>query len=235
MEILPLNYRITRGKAYGLAIAAGLLMCAGSTAYLEAQAKRSTPPSPANAEPPPPADPLGRETPRSAMMGFLKNEGRGDYAAAALYLQAPPDGSTNPAQQLKQLRALRPYYKGDIGHLSNDPNGTLDRVLPPGEVRAGMFQVGDRTSDVILVRVDDPAAGKIWLISRETVAGAAQLLEAEEKQKPTVRDRIVPTALTRTEVLGMSLAQWLGWVLSFPLSFFSSWPGAFPLGAPPLW
>jgi MscS family membrane protein len=227
-----LSNRISRGKIFGLAIAVGLLICAGSTAHLGAQPKRSAPPSPAKAEPPGPVDPLGRETPRSAMMGFLKNEGRADYAAAALYLQAPEGRGTNLDQQLKQLRALRPNFKGDIGHLSNDPNGILERGLPPGEVRAGMFQVGDRTSDVIMVRVDDPAAGKIWLISKESVTGAAQLLEAAEKQKPTVVDRILPAALTRTEVLGMSLAQWLGWVLSFPISLLLAWPVGFLLSAP---
>ena len=165
-------------------------------------------------------------------MGFLKNESRQDYAAAALYLQAPEDGSANLEQQLKQLRALRPNFKGDIAHLSNDPNGILERGLPPGKVRAGMFQVGDRTSDVIMVRVDDPAVGKIWLISRESVASAAQLLETEQKEKPTFVDRILPAALTRTEVLGMSLAQWLGWLLSFPISLLLAWPVGFLLSAP---
>jgi MscS family membrane protein len=168
------------------------------------------------------------------MMGFLKNEGLEDYAAAALYLQAPAGRRTNMEQQIKQLRALRRTFKGDIGHLSNDPAGSAENGLPPGQVRAGTLQVGDATSDVILVRVDDPTAGKIWLISKETVAGAAKLLAIEEKVPPTLMERALPAVLTRTEVLGMSLAEWLAWLLSIPISILLAWPLCFLLTVPKL-
>ena len=54
--------------------------------------------------------------------------------------------------------------------LSDDPNGTVETGLPSGEVRAGVVKIGATTVDVILVRVDDPVAGKIWLVSKDTVA-----------------------------------------------------------------
>ncbi len=167
-------------------------------------------------------------------MGFLKALNRGDYSDAARYLQGPETSGANLEQQLKQLRALHRNFKGEIGHLSNDPNGISEHGLPMGQVRAGIFQVGDTTSDVILVRVDDPAAGKIWLISKQTVENAAKLSDALASEQPTLVAQILPAALTRTEVLGMSLSTWLGWLLSIPVSILLAWPLCFVLSVPKL-
>src|ERR1700679_1382555 len=38
-----------------------------------------------------PLDPLGRQTPRSSMIGLLKYEASGDYVTAARFLQLPPE------------------------------------------------------------------------------------------------------------------------------------------------
>jgi MscS family membrane protein len=73
---------------------------------------------------------------------------------------------------------------------------------------------------VLLVRVDDPDSGKIWLISKETVASIPQLYAQMESEGLTLADRIVPVALTSRRVFGISLAQWLGWLLSIPISWF---------------
>lgn len=167
-------------------------------------------------------------------MGFLKSLNREDYADAAHYVQDPAALGPNLESTLKQLQALHRNFKGEIAHLSNDPNGTLEHGLPMGQVRAGTFQIGDTASDVILVRVDDPAAGKIWLISTQSVANAAKLSEALEKEQLTLVARILPAALTRTEILGMSLADWLDWLLSIPISILLAWPLCFLLSAPKL-
>lgn len=53
-------------------------------------------PPPANSAPAI-VDPLGRETPRSTMMGLLKYVARQDFATAARYLQLPPGQNINLA------------------------------------------------------------------------------------------------------------------------------------------
>ena len=73
------------------------------------------------------------------------------------------------------------------------------------------------------MRVDDPASGNIWLVSKETVASIPQLYAQMESEAPTLADRIVPAALTDHWVLGMSLAQWLGWLISIPISWLLAW------------
>jgi MscS family membrane protein len=188
--------------------------------------------SPAKAEPAAPVDPLGRETPRGAVNGMLKYTGRQDFATAARYLQLPPGQEANVTQLAREFQALHTKFKGDLALLSDDPNGTVEAGLPPGEVRAGVFEVGGTTVDVILVRVDDPAGGKIWLISRETVAKVPNLYAEMQSEGPTEAERMVPASLRNEHLLGMSLAQWLGWLLSIPISWLLAWLLTFLLSAP---
>ena len=191
-----------------------------------------TSPPPPKTEPATPIDQLGRETPHSAIMGFLKYEQRGDYGTAARYLQPTPDQDTDLAERAKQLQALHGTFQGNIALLSDDPNGTVEPGLPPGQVRAGVFTIGNMTADVVLVRVDDPASGKIWLISKETVARVPELYAQMESGPVAAADRIIPGALTRRRLLGMSLAQWLGWLLSIPVSWLLAWLLVLLLSAP---
>ena len=165
-------------------------------------------------------------------MGLLKYAEREDFATAARYLQPLPGQDADLAQRAKEIQELRSRFKGNIDLLSDDPNGTVEAGLPPGQVRAGVIAVGGTTVDVILVRVDDPEFGKIWLISKETVARIPDLYAQMESEGPTAADRIVPASLRSRHLLGMSLAQWLGWLLSIPISWLLAWLLAFLLSAP---
>ncbi len=221
--------RKSRVWGCALAIVLPVFIYLGLAPYSLAQ----TPTSPsAKAEPTARIDPLGRETPRGAAMGLLKSAERQDFANAARYLQPTPGQDTNLVQRAKELQALHSNYRGDINLLSDDPNGTVEAGLPLGQVRAGVLVVSGTTTDVILVRVDDPASGKIWLVSEETVAKIPQLYAQMEREAPTLADRIVPAALTSRRVLGMSLAQWLGWLLSIPISWLLAWLLSLLLSAP---
>jgi MscS family membrane protein len=132
----------------------------------------------------------------------------------------------------REIRALHGRFKGDIALLSNEPNGTVEAGLPPGEERVGVLQVGGASVDVILVRVDDPSYGKIWLLSQETVAKIPDLYAQLQAEAPTVVERIVPSTLMTHYLLGMSLAQWIGWILSVPISWALAWLLAFLSSVP---
>jgi MscS family membrane protein len=166
------------------------------------------------------------------MIGFLKCAERGDFENAARYLQSTSEQDANLVLRAEESRELHRRFKGNIGLLSDDPSGTVEPGLPPGQVRAGVLTAGSATVDVILVRVDDPASGKIWLISKETVASIQELYAQMESEAPTVVDHLIPAALTSRRLLGMSLAQWLGWLLSIPISLLLAWLLAFVLSMP---
>ena len=164
-------------------------------------------------------DPLGRETPRSSMIGALKAGQRRDFATAALYMQPDPTHPVDRIMIARELTALRTYFKGNVDMLSDEPAGEVEPGLPPGEVRAGVITVGDTAVDVLLVRVNDPVEGKIWLVSKETVAQIPQLNAELQNQNPTGVDWIAVFAMRGKLVLGMSLRQWAGWLISIPLSW----------------
>jgi MscS family membrane protein len=214
-----------------LRIALSIFLFVGAASHSPAQLAKSSAP-PAKAEPAAVVDPLGRETPRSTMMGLLKYAERQDFATAARYLQLPPGQDMNVSQLAKELLALHSRFKGDVDLLSDDPKGTVEAGFPPGEVRAGVIAVGGTTVDVILVRVEDPEFGKIWLVSQETVARIPDLYAQMQSEGPTLADRILPPALSSRHVLGMSLAQWIGWLLSIPISWVLAWLLALLLSAP---
>jgi hypothetical protein len=132
----------------------------------------------------------------------------------------------------KEFHALRPRFKGNIALLSDDPKGNVEAGLAPGEVRAGILAVGGKNTAVILVRVDDPESGKIWLISKETVASIPSLYAQMQSEAPTVVDRITQAARAGRHVLGLALGQWLGWLLSIPISWLLAWLLTFVLSAP---
>ncbi len=224
--------RLHIGKTHAFAVALAIFVFVGSTANSSAQLPTSAPPPPAKAEPTTPIDPLGRATPRGAVMGLLKCTESEDYETAARYLQPTPDQDTNLVQRAKELYSLHGRFKGNIGLLSDDPNGSVEPGLPPGEVRAGVLAVGSTTADVILVRVNDPESGNIWLISKETVANIPKLYAQMKTEAPALADRIVPAALTGRRLLRMSLAQWLEWLLSIPISWLLAWLVAFLLSVP---
>lgn len=217
---------------HALRIAFAFFLLVGSVADSPAQLPKSRAPAPVKVEPAASSDPLGRESPRSAMMGFLKYEQREDYGTAARYLQSTPGQSTNLAQRAKELQAMYSRFRGHIDLLSDDPNGAVEAGFPLGQVRAGVLALGGTTTDLILVRVDDPASGKIWLISKETVARIPELYAQMESEGPTAADRIMPAVLTGRRVLGMSLAQWLGWLVSIPASWLLAWLLSLLLSAP---
>ncbi len=137
---------------FALRIALAIFLFVGSAAHSRAQLPKSAASPPANSEPAAPIDPLGRETPRSAVQGLLKYAERQDFATAARYLQLPPGQEANVAELAKEFQALHSRFKGDLALLSDDPKGTVEAGLPPGHVRAGVLEVGST------IRRRDPGA-----------------------------------------------------------------------------
>jgi MscS family membrane protein len=220
-------------RRYRLDLVLAIFILPGLSVHSLAQLPVSAPPSPAKPEATKPEDPLGRGTPRGAMMGFLRCAEREEYENAASYLQPAQKIDTNLVQRAKELQALlQTGFKGNLGMLSDDANSVGDPGLPPGQIRAGVLKARTMTADVILVRIDDPVFGNIWLISKETVASIPKLYDQQESKEELLVDRLLPTTLSERRLLGMSLAQWVGWLLSIPASWLLASLLAFLISLP---
>lgn len=79
---------------------------------------------------------------------------------------------------------------------------------------------GDVDVDLDLVRVSDPTAGKIWLISSDTLAKLPELSDQITARQMASK---LPAFLVRHQLVGMSLWQWLALLLSAPIAAGLGW------------
>jgi MscS family membrane protein len=169
--------------------------------------KTSTAPQPARA-----ADPLGRNTPRGTITGFMDAVHRDDVIRAARYLQLTPSQSASAETLARHLSELIDrHFDQPVMSISAAPEGSLDDALPTDRERVGPLTIGGQQVDVGLFRVNDSLAGPIWLISSETLARVPAL---HESIKETWVERVMPPPLVRRSVFGVSWAQWALWAAS---------------------
>ncbi len=175
------------------------------------------------------ADQLGRDTPSGAVFGFLQVTQAGNFKAAADYLQmsAVRRQSQGPevAEQLKKL--MDSSFVGSPRQLSKNREGspefgTLDQQT------IGDFSNGEGDVPVVLVRVNDPNSGKIWLFSADTLNKVPEVYDNLEAHQVESK---LPQSLVR-HVLGMPLWQWLALFAAIPVAIGIGWAVALLLAIP---
>src|SRR3974377_256861 len=138
----------------------------------------------------PPPDPLGRETPRGSVLGFIKAAQDEKYALALEYFQPTRSRkrfSESDEEELASqlLTILNQKFAGPLDFLSRDPQGRLDDGLPPDQERLSAG-VGTASFPLLLVREQDGEGRKLWYFSRETldkVPAAYDALSFPEMEK----------------------------------------------------
>jgi MscS family membrane protein len=108
------------------------------------------------------------------------------------------------------------------GNLSryNQPEGTPQEGVPLGRQRLGTMTAGDVEVDLDLVRVSDASAGKIWLISAETLAKVPELYD--QVQARQVESKL-PNVLVKHQFTGMPLWQWIALLVAAPIAAGLGW------------
>jgi len=167
------------------------------------------------------ADPLGRTTPSGTMLGFLQAAQAGDYGIASQYLQMSPARRQSEGEQMatKLKVVLDRAFTGRFNNFTQ-AEGIPQEGVPLGRQKLGTMSSGDVEVDLDLVRVSDPSAGKIWLISSETLAKVPELYE--QVQARQVESRL-PNALVKHEFAGMPLWQFLALLVALPVAAALGW------------
>jgi len=122
-----------------------------------------------------PVDEYDRGTPKSALDGFIKKAGSGDFEKAANYLDlrnlprwmGKPDGQ-ELANQLKIVIDRALWI--DLDAVSDDPKGNDNDGLPAYRDTLGRIEMPDRTVDLFLQHVPREDGIYIWKFSNRTVA-----------------------------------------------------------------
>lgn len=166
-------------------------------------------------------DPLGRNTPSNAILGFLKAAQDGQNSIAAQYLQmSPARRQTEGEQTASKLKFVLDHaFTGSLSRY-NQPEGTPQEGVPLGRQRLGTMTAGDVEVDLDMVRVSDASAGKIWLISADTLAKLPELSDQVEARQV---ERMLPGVLVKNQFGGMPVWQWLAMIVAIPIAVGLGW------------
>ncbi len=167
------------------------------------------------------SDPLGRNTPSNSILGFLKAAQDGDYSIAAQYLQMSAARRQAEGEQTasKLKFVLDHAFSGGLSRY-NQADGTPQEGVPLGRQRLGTMTAGDVEVDLDLVRVSDAGAGKVWLISADTLAKLPELSDQVEARQVEHR---LPAFLVKHQLGGMPLWQWVAMLLALPVAAGLGW------------
>jgi MscS family membrane protein len=167
-------------------------------------------------------DPLGRDTPYGAILGFLEAAQAGKFSIADQYLQLSSarrqSGGEALAEKLKNVMDVA--FPGSLKRVSTQPEGTIQEGVPPDHQKLGTMSSGDVDVDLVLVRVNDPSAGKIWLVSSETLTKIPELYDQVEARQVETR---LPRWIVKHELAGMPLWQWFALLVLIPVAAGASW------------
>ena len=181
-----------------------------------------------------PTDPLNRTTPSGAVLGFLQAAQSGDYSIAAQYLQMTAARRQSEGEDLanKLKIVMDRAFAGRLNRLSTAPEGVPQEGLPLGRQRVGTMVSGDVDVDLDLVRVSDPNAGKIWLVSSDTLAKIPELYDQVEARQV---EHKLPAVLVKHQIAGMALWQWLALLCAIPVAALLGWIVLVALEVPVRW
>jgi len=159
-------------------------------------------------------DPLGRNTPQSAILQFLEACHARDYAKAAYYLDLrnmqPADRAKNGPALATQLEDLLDDTPFDFATLSRDPEGDQSDGLVSSLEHLDTFHVNGQTLEMQLERVELRPGLKVWLVSAPSVAmiPAAHQLVAESPF-----EKRLPQVLVTFEILDTPVWRWIALIL----------------------
>src|ERR1700756_654057 len=170
----------------------------------------------AEAKPEPAKDPLGRTTPRGAVLGFLNAARKGNTEIAVLYLNTPLRGpdAADLARQLAMVLDRR--LPARLNSLSDKPEGAIPDPLNPDEDLVGTITTAKGDLDIFVERVDHGKLGKTWLFSRRTLQAIPDVFQ--EIGKPPVEE-ILPEFLVNRRLAKIPLFEWLTLFVGLPFLY----------------
>ena len=198
----------TIGRAGWLVI---LLVLAGGPLWAQPPAA-----APAAAQAEPPGDPLGRETPRGSLLGFMRAAREGNDAVAAQFLNTTLDGPPAQALARQLFIVLDNRLPARIDAVSDRPDGRLANPLSPDQELIVRITTTSGEIDIAVERVRQPGSPPVWLFSRSTLEA---IPTAYQDVDLISFDQYLPGFLAKPHLAGIRLFHWLTLLLVVPLVF----------------
>jgi MscS family membrane protein len=159
-----------------------------------------------------PKDPLGRDTPRGAVLGFLAAAHSGDLDVAAQFLDTRGRGDDANLLTQQLLTVLDRRLPPRLQDLSDKPEGSL-RDFRTEKDLVGTIPSLEGDVDISLERVARGKSTPIWLFSRATLDRIPGLYK--EVDAISI-DAFLPPFLTNTRLGGIPLFEWLWAFVGLP-------------------
>jgi MscS family membrane protein len=193
-----------------------MLFLAVREGFAQGSKAAPAPAAPAKEEP---SDPLGRDTPRGSVRGFLKTASSGDFDKAADYLdtRAAPSKAAELARQLSVV--LDRGMSVNLDAVSQSPDGDLKDKLPDNRDRLGSAKTANGSVDIFLDRVTIRNQPPVWLFSSETLRGIPQAYDAVDE---TGLEKYIIPALRDIKIFSVPLWRVLGVILLVVLLYFAA-------------
>ena len=170
-----------------------------------------------------PPDPLGRETPRGAILGFLKAAQDERYNVAIEYFQQPANRRRRSEEDDEELAAqllviFNQKFAGALDLASRDPQGKLDDGLPPDQERVSSALGFNEKISILLIRQEDEEGRKLWYFSRASLGRVPEIYDS--LTFPGLEKKI-PEMLVANRLLSMPLWQWIALILFIPVALLA--------------
>ena len=162
-----------------------------------------------------PLDPLGRDTPRGTVVGFMTAARDGKTDVAPLYLNSNLKGPA--AEQLaNQLYVvLNGRLPVRMNTLSDRPEGSLANPLTPNQNVVGTIPTSGGQLDIVVERVRPRNAPPVWVFARTTLESIPDVYSEVDLLS---LDRYLPRFL-RHRIAGVRLFEWLALAILIPLLY----------------
>ena len=166
-----------------------------------------------------PPDPLGRETPRGTLVGFIKAAQEEHYTLAVEYFQPSPVRRRRSEQDDEELAAqlltiLNQKFAGSLELTSRDPLGRLDDGLPPDQERITSALGASDKFPIQMIRLEDEHGRKLWYFSRSTLDHVPEMYDSLTFPE---MEKKIPETLVSHRLLFMPLWQWLAILIFLPI------------------
>jgi MscS family membrane protein len=200
-------------------VVASVLAIGAAGASAQSIPASPSPTAAAPAEPAPAADPLGRQTPRGSVRGFLGAARNGDTKVARQYLDTRLDEAA--AQQLAHqlyvvLDAMLPAR---LTQISDQPLGSRANPLAPNLETIGVIASPTGEVEVIVDRIERKGQEPIWLFSSATLRAIPALYQEVGRREAARR---LPDFVDRTGLGGLKRFEWLVLIGGIPLFFVAA-------------
>lgn len=162
-----------------------------------------------------PSDPLGRDTPRGTIIGFMNAARAGEYDVAAQYLNSNLKGQALADLTNQLYVVLNGRLPVRLHILSDRVEGSLANPLIPDRDVVGSIPTSRGELEIALERVNQRGAGRVWLFARSTLESVPDVYGEVNLFRV---DRYLPRFLTY-RLAGVRLLEWLSITVVIPVLY----------------